>query len=423
MDAVHMSRFARPSPTLVLFVFSFLLCGGLMIGCGSSGSSMGGGTPPGGNTQVVVLRASTANDQLVSFQVLINSVALVSKDGNSVTIFTNPASFGPLGEWMNLNGISTPLTTASVPSDTYTSAVVTVDGCSFSTESFNANGFLTSIFAEGLCAEGTGTTTVNLPSPIKITGPAMALALNLQVSQSYTVDSTADPATYTIDPMFTLTLVAITAQPTDETDGKVTVIDAQVTSVGADGKTIMVQPSDGPALTLVSNTGTVFQGIAGFSALAANMLFNFDAAIQSDGSLLATRIEVPDPMAVAGVGGPLTIPVIAPGVFLTQTLEQNGCTIVQIPFCGNIYHLNGTVFRVSGELSNVNNFPFPASFASSNFLQGQNVFVNSSGIADNRSIEEATTITLLPQTLNGTVSGSPTKTDSPSTPSPLLRTI
>jgi hypothetical protein len=403
MKAARASRFSEHPSTLVLFAFSLALTMVLLAGCGGSGSQMGG-TPPGGNTQVVVLRASTANDQLFSFQVLINTISLVNKEGTSVTIFTNPLSFGPFGEWMNLNGISTPLTTTSVPSDTYTSAVVTVFRCSFSNLTFAANTFTTSTFAQGLCAEGTGTTTVNLPNPIKITGPAMALALNLQVAQSFTLDATTDPATYSIDPMFTLTPVAIAAQPTDETNGKVTLIDAQVTSVGADGKTIMVQPADGQALTLVSNSATVFQGIAGFSALAANMLFNFDAAIQSDGSLLATRIEVPDATAVAGVGGPFTLPVIGPGVFQTQTQEQNGCTIVQIPFCGNIYHLNNTVFQVSGELTNVANLPFPASFASSNFLQGQNVLVTSSGVADNRSIEEAVTVNLLPQTLNGTVS-------------------
>src|SRR6202041_1598602 len=87
-------------------------------------------------------------------------------------------------------------------------------------------------------------------------------------------------------------------------------------------------------------TTTVFQGVSNFSALAAEMIFNFDAAIQSDGSLLATRIEVPDPMAVASVGGLFTIPVIQPGVFETLNLEQNGCTIVQEPFCANIFHLN-----------------------------------------------------------------------------------
>jgi hypothetical protein len=65
----------------------------------------------------------------------------------------------------------------------------------------------------------------------------MGLSLNLQVSQSFTIDAAATPETFTIDPVFTLTPVSIAAQPTDETNGKVTVIDAEVSSVGTDGKT------------------------------------------------------------------------------------------------------------------------------------------------------------------------------------------
>jgi hypothetical protein len=406
MNATGASRFVRPSSALVLLAFSVALSATLLTGCG--GGSQTGGTPPSGNTQVMVLRTSTANDQLVSFQTSLASIALVDKAGNSVTVYTTPFTFGPIREWMNLDGISSPLPAATVPSGTYTSAVVTLYDCSFTTETFDpiANQFFTNISAEGLCSEGTGTATVNLPNPIKISGPAMALSLDLQVSQSYTIIPTTDLINYTIDPVFTLTPVSVAPQPTDESNGKITVIDAQLTSLGADGKTIMLETSDGIALTVVSETTTVFQGVtAGFSSLAADMIFNFDAAIQSDGSLLATRIEVPNPTTAASVGGPFTIPVIQPGVFETVNLEQNGCTTVQVPFCGNIYHLNvNNVFGVSGELTNLASLPFPASFASSNFLQGQNVLITSSGLPGFESVEEALTTTLLPQTLNGTVS-------------------
>jgi len=386
---------------VLLFLVPAVIFAGLLTGCGS-GAQMQSPPPPAGNTNVVVLLTSTANDQLVSFNALIQSIALVDQAGTSVTIFTNPQSFGSLGEWMHLNGASAPLPTVSVPQGIYTSAVVTVYGCSFTNLTYTANEFLTSIFAEGLCAEGSGLTTVNLPNPIAIAGSAMALSLDLQVSQSYALDATAQ--TYTIDPVFTLTPVTLAAQPTNETNGKVTVSDAQVTSVSASGNTFTVQTVDSPpALTIVSNASTVFQGISGAAALAPNMLFTFDAAIQSDGSLLATRIEVDDPAAVAAVVGPYNIPVIAPGVFLTLTLEQNGCTIVNIPFCGNVYYINGTVFNVSGELTNLASLPFAASFANANFFQGQDVQVTSSGVPDGQSIEVATSITLLPQTLNGTV--------------------
>jgi hypothetical protein len=393
------------------FLFSVLaiaIFGVSLAGCGSGMQTMGP-PPPVGNTQVVVLLTSTANDQLVTYNVLIASIALVNEAGTPVTVFANPLSFSPLGEWMHLNGVSEPLPAATVPQGTYTSAMVTVDGCSFTNLTFvppdgPTPGFLQSTFAEGLCAEGTGTTTVNLPSPIVVAGSVMGLSLNLQVSKSYTLDATANPETYTIDPVFTLTPISIAAEPTDETNGKVTVTDAEVSSVGADGKTFTAQTGNtGATLTIVSGAATVFHGIAGFSALAPNLLFSFDAAIQPDGSLLATRIEVDDPTAVAGVAGPFTIPVVAPGVFDTLTLEQNGCTTDNVPFCGNIYFQNGTVFNVSGEFTNLTSLPFPASFTTANFLQGQNVLVKSSGIPDQQSIEVATTITLLPQTLNGTV--------------------
>jgi hypothetical protein len=387
---------------ILLSVLGIAIFGASLAGCGSS--SHMGTPPPVGNTQVVVLLTSTANDQLVSYEVLIASIALVNQAGTPVTVFANPVSAGPFGEWMHLNGVSEPLPAVSVTQGTYTSAVVTVDGCAFTNLTFVPPNVSISTFAQGLCAEGTGTTTVNLPSPIVIAGSAMGLSLNLQVSNSFTLDATANPETYTIDPVFTLTPITIAAQPTDETNGKVTVVGAEVSSVGTDGKTFTAQTGNtGAALTIVSGAGTVFQGISNFSALAPNLLFSFDAAIQSDGSLLATRIEVDDPTAVAGVAGPFILPVIGTGFFSTLNLEQNGCSIVRAPFCGSIFLQSGAAFQVSGEFTNVTSLPFPATFTAANFLQGQDVLITSNGIPDQQSVETATTITLLPQTLNGMV--------------------
>jgi hypothetical protein len=394
---------AKKASGIFLSLFAIALFGALLAGCGSGMQTMS--TPPAvGNTQVVVMLTSTANDQLVAYNALIASIALVDTTGKSVPVFTNAVSFGPQGEWMHLNGVAEPLPAVSVPQGTYTSAVVTVDGCGLTQLTFTANGFLDSGFNQGLCSEGTGKTTVNLPNPIMIAGSAMGLSLNLQVSKSFTIDATADPATATLDPVFTLTPVSIAAQPTDETNGKVTVIDAEVSSVGADGKTFTAQTGNtGATLTLASSTTTVFQGISGFSALTPNLLFSFDAAIQTDGSLLATRIEVDNAVAAAGVAGPFTIPVIGPGFFDTINLEQNGCTVVNIPICDAIFFQSGTVFNVSTEFTNLTTLPFPATFTTANFLQGQNVLVTSQGVPDQQSIETATTITLLPQTLNGIV--------------------
>src|SRR5580692_11805745 len=54
-----------------------------------------------------------------------------------------------------------------------------------------------------------------------------------------------------------------------------------------------------------SNSVTVFQGVSGASALSAGMFLNMDGAIQSDGSLLATRVELEDSSAINDSSGPL----------------------------------------------------------------------------------------------------------------------
>ncbi len=57
--------------------------------------------------------------------------------------------------------------------------------------------------------------------------------------------------------------------------------------------------------TIATNASTVYQGIGNFSALAAGMIANLDLTLQSDGSLLATRIEVDDPGGTNVLAGPL----------------------------------------------------------------------------------------------------------------------
>jgi hypothetical protein len=63
-----------------------------------------------------------------------------------------------------------------------------------------------------------------------------------------------------------------------------------------------------------------------------------------------------------------------------------------------------TVFQISGQLPNLQNLPFTARFDASTVVAGQNVYLSSLALAPNKPIP-ATTITLMPQTVNGTVSG------------------
>jgi hypothetical protein len=402
MHAVHSSVFTRRASILVLSTFSLVFCAGLLTGCGSQ--MMAGPPPPVGNTQVVVLFTSTANDQLTLFNAFVTSIVLTNQAGGVTTLFSSPQPIGLGVEWMHLNGASEPIVTVAVPQGTYISAQVTVADCSFTTVTFTNSTLLTSTDAQGTCGQGTGMTTVNLAAPITITGSVVGLSFDLQVAQSFTESGPGTNQTYTISPVFTLTPVSISPQPSNETNGKITGLDAQVSALNATSNNFTALTTDGVTLTVKSDASTVYQGLAGLSSLATNELVNLDVAIQSDGSLLATRVEVDDATAPVAAVGTYLFPGTVSGQVITLSQERNGCQALGAPFCGELFEDdNTTAFRTSGQFSNVASLPFSATFDSSTMVPGENISIFYPGTFDVQSFQNATTVTLAPQTLNGTV--------------------
>lgn len=385
--------------------FALAVC----IACGCSpGMSM---NPESRPTNVVVTMTSTANDKLVSFYIAIAGISLTDKSGNTVTLYTNPNAQAGITsdvEFMHLNGVSEPLMTVTVPQGEYTQATVMVASCSFTNVTVNATGgVVQSTYAEGLCGQGTGQTTVNLPAPIKVSGNTMALSLNLQVTQSFTLNTNAFPQpTYTISPVFTLTALTLSPQPTGERNGKFDGINARITSINSATSSFVAQTdfrADGFPLTVNSGANTLFQGVAAFSTLAVGTLVNMDVAIQPDASLVATRVEVDDLAEPMVSIGPLLAATSVPTQFVNVPTLSEGCTIGGAIFCGSVFSYdNNTVFSVSGQFSNVESLPFPATFTGPGLLLGQNVSFFSSG-QFSQSSELATTATLSPQVFNGIV--------------------
>jgi hypothetical protein len=387
------------------------LAAALTGGCAPSGMPSGSQQPTlTGNTNVIVLLTSTANDRLEDFLLPIASISLIDEKGNVATLYANPGAGTPglnaPAEFMHLNGVAEPLVTVTVPQANYVSATVKASYCSFTEISLDASQAISdSTWAEGLCGQGTGNTTVNLPSPITVTGSGMALSLNLQVPQSYTLTGTGTTATYTISPVFTLSEVPISSQPTSNENGKITGIDAQITSTNEAGNSFVAQTPDGISMTVRSGTGTAYEGIASFSSLGAGMSVNLDMDIESDASLTATHVEVDSASAGIGIIGPLMTQAGShTDEFITVWLEGEGCTNSGVTFCGNVFQYTGnTVFIVSGQLSNLQNLPFTATFSNSNITPGRMLSVYSSGVANQQSVEGATTVLLAPQSINATV--------------------
>src|SRR5580704_5507447 len=100
-DRYSRLRFSRSlSAIAIVLVIAFAS------GCGGGT----GATTLPGNTTVVVLASSTANDQLVQFPVALENLTLTSQSGKTVTLFSAPVS----AEFIHLNGNLEPIATLSI---------------------------------------------------------------------------------------------------------------------------------------------------------------------------------------------------------------------------------------------------------------------------------------------------------------------
>lgn len=391
-----------PGISRLLLLATIAVSAAIMAGCGSGTNMMRPALR--GNTTVVVLVSSTANDQLSQFVVNFNSLTLTNQSGKVVNLSLTPHE----AEFMHLNGGAEPLLTASVPQDVYTGASVTIEPPQVSCVTLlQTGGVETDEFQLGSAP----TATVSLPSPITVTGTAMGLLLNLQVSHSVMPAncplSSINPAP-TITGTFTLTPVMLASLPTNVQNGKMTSLVGQISSIGATENSFIVAAPDGPTWSVQSNSSTVYQGVAAFSTLAVGMPVDMDVSIQEDGSLLASRVAVQDanPTNLSVVSGPLLFVGSSEPALLAYLQEDQGFLFPQFPFFGGFnFSFGNAIYQISGQFTNLQSLPFAPILNAASIFAGQNFSVSAHALAlmGGPTYVPATTITLMPQTINGTV--------------------
>lgn len=387
-------------------------------GCGSSpsGSSSGSGSGPiaGESTTAVIQLSSTANDEFIHFNMEINSISLTNKAGVTTTIFNTPTNV----DFIPANGNAAPFATVKVPQDVYTSAAVAVSNPSFSNVSMDSQGEI--YFNTDAYGYTPTPPVVTLVSPITVMGSTMGMILNLQASQSGSYTGLQPNQTaYTINPTFALSTFTIPTEPATPLDGKCFGIAGQVTAIDTATNSLTValpgnQFMGIPILTAALNSATVFQRITSASALSVGTLVNMDIALQPDASYLATRIEVDDTTATDVVTGQLVeVDPSYSGFITTTAIQQVGTNVsVQGVGMGAPYMYAGsTEFLTSARYSDLSTLPFNANFSAASLAPGQMVSLGS----ETFSLHYPTTptsITLYPQTINGTVTSAGTASGS-----------
>lgn len=396
------SGFLRP-----LFILAITVLATFVAGCG------GGGTGPSsalsGNTTVVVLASSTANDQLVEFPLTLKSLTLTSQSGKVVTLFSAPVS----AEFIHLNGNLEPLTTVSVPQDTYSSATAVYGGSAPVCVGLQSSP--NEIVIDGsLNGAGTPNVTVNVLTPITVTGTAMGLVLNLQVSKSAPFSggcSQALTGAVQVAPVFNLTPLTIATQPTNSANGMVLGLPGAIASVSASGTGFTVSALYGywndsmPTWQVGTNASTVFQGIGSAAGLSTGMPVDMDIALQADGSLMATRVAV---YAANATNLSLSI-----GQMINGSPSQSAFSGLTSEIAGDVsqmtseFSYGNAATQISSQFTNLHNLPFAATFNAANMVAGQNILVTSNAALVNGFPPlplPLAAMTLMPQTINGTVS-------------------
>ncbi|HEY1801572.1 MAG TPA: DUF5666 domain-containing protein [Terriglobales bacterium] len=360
-----------------------------------------------GNTNVTVLLSSTANDELAQFSIVFQNITLTSESGKTVTLFSGTQG----AEFIGINGNALPLTTALIPQGIYTAANVTLGSAQFTCETLSPvnGGIASSVFAYGHVPADH--ISMNLASPLTITGNAAGLQLNLLVSQSasYSTCFGANSTTFAITPTFAVTPVNFAAQPTNPENGKILGLQGEIAASNSatnftltEAQTGLTCPCPGlNTLNFTTSSNTVFQEAGNSSSFSAGTLLDMDAAIQPDGSLLATRIATYDPAAATAITGPImhVDEGTSPQIFASFTRQDLTSSEIISPVVSSGSILSTTVLQPSGQFNNLSALPFVASFTSANMVAGQNISVFSNPVNSTQS----NAIVLMPQTINGTV--------------------
>ncbi|HUA13827.1 MAG TPA: DUF5666 domain-containing protein [Verrucomicrobiae bacterium] len=374
-----------------------------LTGCGSVNS-----TPvKPGNTELTVAVTSTGNDQLIYFDMVLNTLILTDKSGNTVSLLSSPQGF----EFVQRTGQLAPAFTTTAPPGTYVSATATVGSAEFNCVVNIPNYGLTSAtYAYGYTPDAQ--VTVNLPSPITITGSNMGLLVNLDTLQSATFPSDCweqGGFSWSITPTFQITPFELSAQPTSPANGKVLGLNGEVTAIGPAGNSFTLAVAEASALPdsvmISTSNSTAYQGVSDFSGLAVGTFVNMDGALQADSSVTASRIAVEYPAAVDSIIGPAMFISDAEPALYIEGYDQQGSDYANTYFIGGqAFSFDNAVFQISGQVSNLEDLPFGASFNASNIVPGQSVYLSSPPLTDGSNpYTELNAVTLIPQTINGTV--------------------
>jgi hypothetical protein len=252
----------------------------LVAGCsggGAPGGTSGGVSGGGGNTGTLVLFAEDqAADNVLAFEMTISSVTATDSTGTVVPLLSAPVDL----EWRSRGLAPTVLSVTSLAPATYIQLTVTV-----ATPEMTVFNPLTGVSSE--TNPPLLVSTVNLPVTLVISsGDVVGVRLDLDLRNSVQLDISSN---FFIDPTFAAVPTSfIVGQLPGDADDVLASVSSVNTTDSQLGASVL---ASGQALTVDTDSTTLFDGVAGLSSLQAGDIIALDARLQSSGNFLAQEIK------------------------------------------------------------------------------------------------------------------------------------
>lgn len=400
------SRYHQPVLALIGACIAVVLAIALA-GCGSSSSSpTTNPTPtPAAKTAVQVNMGDAPADWMLAFSMNISSMSLTGSNGTT-SVFSSPTTM----EMMHLMGTMQPLAMVNAPQGTYTGASITI-------------GSATVMYMDPATKSpaqktitGPMAATVTFSTPVTVGSTPMAMGFDLDLSHSVTVDSSGN---MNMNPVFNVTSgMQGSGNPMDFADGGIQHMMGTISSVSG-SSFVMSSMQAAQTFTFQTNSSTVFDGTS-MSGMGNGMLLLVDASLQSDGSLMATRVHSMTGSGGVMGGGVITAVTGSPATALTMAMQNGvGVGMMSSAFASGVsINMNGsTNYHIDDDNIDMSSISFTPVFDASHIYAGQNVMpVSESGMMSGgmgggmmggnpmAGTITASEVDLEPQGISGTVS-------------------
>lgn len=242
-------------------------------GCGGSNN-----TPNATAAGTVINFGDAPNDQIIAFELTINAVTLTG--GSNPSVLAKPTEIELTHDLASFE----PLSLVTIPNGTYTGATLTVskpeivivDPTTKAVTKLNAT-----------LSSSTVNVTIN-PS-VTIGAGASVINFDMDLASSVTISGT----NATVTPTFKVTSSTVPTGEAGEDDDNGELEDLRGTITNVSSPKFTIQPAQtAQPVTIITDANTKFEdGITSFSNLTTGMIVSIDAVTQTDGSILAKKVE------------------------------------------------------------------------------------------------------------------------------------